>query len=259
MASPEKYRAGYPDKLEKNLFILSDSDGSRNLEVSKVVRLMQRELGSQEAFIGLAPLGSSTVGYATREKHGEHNAESDLDIAVFYDSSIDLHAEKKLEKIFSREHRLAIKDGTYTFPSHLPGTHRHDLNMDLMRNVLNRAEENPEERGRVIRALVSLSGLAVGPRIDEYRRLIGEEMDKMPRKDRDTLIVAMGHLLVRRDRSREKDSGLTQIDDDNLKFKLDERMLKEVPKERVREIMEAREDLWQRRIFKVFGLEIDEV
>src|SRR3989338_7702569 len=146
MVSPENYQAGYLDSLEQKLFILRDGDGKRNQEVSKVVRLMQREMGSQEAFIGIAPIGSSITGYGTREKHGEDNTHSDIDISVFYDSSVNPDAEAKLKQIFKGESPLARQKGAYTFPAHMPGGFRHDLNLDRITKAFSDPKHtSPEE------------------------------------------------------------------------------------------------------------------
>ena len=110
MVNPESYKAGYADSLGKKLFILRDTEGVPNKNVTKFVRMLQRELGSQESFVGIAPVGSSVAGHSlpTPEKG---ISPSDIDVAIFFDSSIDQNAQDKLVRIYENEIKMRDKEG----------------------------------------------------------------------------------------------------------------------------------------------------
>lgn len=223
-------------------------DGEINEQVSQVLRLMQRELGSQKGFVGVGALGSSVLGYATRKRHGTHDAPSDIDFALFYDSEVQPDVAAKLERIRALEtERFFNKDTDGTLlPVHAPPPFRHDLNMTRLREVFADPGRDLGAQQEVLEALVSLSGLVVGPQVDRYRDLISMEIKKLHPDSRDELIHALIAWRMHREQTRDDDSG---------GIKIHNRMLSNVSEQERDAIVAKRADLWRERIKRVYNLD----
>ena len=251
MPSSEKYRAGYLNSLERKLFLLRDEDGTRNLELSKVVRRMQREMGSQKSFIGVVPFGSSTLGYSTRTLHGEQDAASDIDFALLYDSTYDPAAHKKLDRIYKSERARYRAESANSFPVHMPGSDRYDLSLKRIDEAIADLRQTPmEERKRVARAIALLCMLAVGPEVDNYRRSIGAKISALFADDQQVVFNTILREVLLTEHSSERGEERT---------KMELRMLQSESRENIGKMREKREQLWRRRISRVLGLHTNSV
>ncbi|MBI2612780.1 hypothetical protein HYW59_03155 [Candidatus Kaiserbacteria bacterium] len=132
------------------------------------------------------------------------------------------------------------------YPTHMPGTDRYDLNSELMdRAFANPHETPPKEHVRIARAVALLGMLAVGPGVDEYRRLIGKKINMIPDEYRRSFLNTVLREILDTEQSKEKGESKT---------KMESRMFPHMVPERVSQMRQVRRAMWADRLRKVYGL-----
>lgn len=250
----QAYRARYPEIAKGHTEIPRKEDGAPNFEILKIADLLQRELGSQKAFIEVIPTGSMMSGYSTSES-APRDRQSDMDFIVLYDSSLEERAEDtlraKLVKIFRGEDALYRRE----HPSSPAWEHSFmfDLNKDTLRANFANAATDREEHGRLAFLIAALAGRSAGDRLDEYRLFIGEQLKGLSEGARVTFIETAARLRLVMDEGSYDETREPPVP------KRTSRVLTEVTPEEVDNtiggINFARASLWLERLVKVYGLD----
>ena len=247
MSKPEEYRAGYLRRMSRHLFNLRDRRGEKHEFLDELVRMLHRALGGEDSFVGVVPVGSMTLGYSTSAKDAAQLSEvSDLDVVILYDSSKDPRAREKLHRIASGEHDIFRRKYATRVTPPLAIASMHDINLERIRWYL---REKPPSTNldalNVIQGLIALTSLAVGPGVDTYRRLIGDEIRRMPPREADDVLHRIGGILALLETTDLPRAGPS---------KMVTRMLPREPSETIDALTNSRVKQWIDGAILVFGL-----
>jgi len=143
--------------FEEKLYDVQNIKGERNMELSQLVKELNKAFSRHPAHIGIILRGSKVKGYSTET--------SDFDMVVLYDSS---KVEDKTEKLYfldkSKEHGI--------LPMHL------NINLKYLKKDFELAVDS-EGFGAVIQRIAALTELATGKKVKEYRNAIREEWNEL--------------------------------------------------------------------------------
>lgn len=223
-----RYKEKYPEASKRRLHIPRDKEGEPNPEVFEVARTLEKKLAEYPFFIGLAPYGSRMKGYSSES--------SDVDIVIFYDSSKT--PEEDWQEVFDDFKQNADQTAAplAAKAEQEINFNYHDLSPRRIKQYLVTA--NPSEYLATM-ALGDFCEIAVGPKVEEYRKSIGDELKKQPEEKRKQAIEGIVAMLMAREKTKMEGS-------------VSRRIPEVVGQEQ--EILEAREKLWQERVEKVLGL-----
>ena len=158
------------------LLVAPRDDVSRGSEIHEFVRTMQRELSATEGFIGLSLLGSATRGHMA--------ADSDIDTMLFVDETVSPNVAARTLKRFDIETNEMRRTGII---SRKVDRSMANLQPDAIKKLLNKSsaelDADPEARF-MYWGVANLCGLAVGPRVEEYRKMIGVMIGDLPEERR---------------------------------------------------------------------------
>ena len=246
MVKPDEYRAGYVRRMSQHVFNLYNRRGQKQEFFHELVRLLHRELGSQESFIGVVPVGSTVRGHSIPPTEATRDIKaSDLDIVILYDSSKGKNAGRKLMRIARGEDALFAKKYKGREPPPLAGGSPHDLNIERVRKFLQMDYVNLDDDGlNVLQGIAALAGLAVGPGVETYRHAIGQEIRKLPGDRIDALVNHIGAFMA----------ALELSDSPNSPSKMIVQMLPNESDSTIRSMMHQRAMPWVERVIRVFGL-----
>ncbi len=175
MESSEEYRSKYSERRNRKLLNPRDRDGQPNEEMFAVVRELKETLKGDPTFIGVTPYGSRIKGY-NRES-------SDMDVAVFYDSTLsagdDIHID-------------ALRAEQALHPKLLISFH--DINVPRMQRRI--------QEGSLWDVAVFLLPSA-GPQVEKYRGALREIVAAMPVEQQTQFVSDVTELLVQMDTAEQ--------------------------------------------------------
>lgn len=208
--------------LDKKLYILRDIEGEKNEKFIEALRYIEKELSQHPWFIGIAPYGSQTKGYATED--------SDIDVYIFAD--IDFPAPNSiLDLILDLDGKVKEKFG---FDVH----HQvRDVGKERLVRIFN---EVGFSEFFAIDELKVMSKMAIGPKIDTLRQYVREIIESLPEERRDKILNRALYFIQQEEaKSGEKIRQRLSISDEEWE---------QIKKERM--------DLWKRRLETLWGYEL---
>ncbi len=221
----DEYRQRALKSREGKLYNPRNIEGEPNWEMFEVAKRLESALGKYSWFIGLTLYGSKMMGYS--------NEKSDTDIGIFYDSD-ETPPGQVLKDIAKERADLGLDEARSGFDTLLSHEMKiYDLSLGRMKYLI-RGED-----GLGYMTFSLFCGPAIGQRVQEYRKMLGEEIKKLPDEKRKQFIRELGGMLSSLDRAsystREK---------------------RKLPvSSQFPEIVKPRLDLWERRALKVLGLQ----
>jgi hypothetical protein len=291
MPEGEDYKAKYPNTLRQKLFIPRDREGNVNSELFEVVRMLESTLEGYPGFVGVAPMGSALFGYANMPGAPERGSKpNDIDVAFFFDSSVrpnvgeelkdavDGKADERYDNssdllthnpLFSRLDKLGkffvklrkkIAQPNEQEPAdknrgfsqiHAPKNYYFDIRLDKFSEFVAKIHANSailDDKNfskETIKMLSILSWVVVGPAVNQYRLEIGKLIMTLNTQTLNQIVEGIAQSIVWRERAGATETGAS---------KRDARMLQHVSRESVQSIESEREDMWKKRVRKVFGI-----
>ncbi|MFA6189984.1 MAG: nucleotidyltransferase domain-containing protein [Candidatus Staskawiczbacteria bacterium] len=216
------------ERMETKLYLARDIDGEPNSEELQAIRQLEQELSSREDFIGIAPYGSVVAGYNTDN--------SDLDLIILYDNSQESRGKiPKIEYGLKQICEMIGKANNIEISPDLVG-----IDLEAVLSDIKRSFSGDKMNIFPRRALISLSRLAIGNKVDDYRRIIAEELHKLTKDQQEEVIADLVYALHFIDSA----SGLKRSS------KMRRMWIHEHD-----EIIEKRKELWERRVRKIWGIE----
>ncbi len=210
--------------MAKKLYILRNVDGEPNYDEISILRKIENKLIENEAYIGLAPFGSVVSGY---------NIEgSDLDIYALYDrpkgtGSDAVRSIKDLKK--EVEDDVGIKINLI----------EENINSEMIKQDIRTGISRGNPGEFVSTVLAEMSRMVTGKKIENYRKDILIEMQKLSPEQKQQLFDSIVESLARRDA---------------LSLYKRTKRMEELSKEDHQEIIEKRKEMWQERVRKIWGL-----
>src|SRR3989338_1749234 len=143
-------------------------------EAHEVLRTLHRELGTQESFVGVTLIGSLVRGHS--------NESSDLDVRILEDTA-EGNAVGKINQICVEELAKLREKGILKRKVH------HEvigLSSKALKRLLPQEPRNDDfpqilDEVQVMRsAIVALCSPMVGPKVQEYRHMVGNYIQEMP-------------------------------------------------------------------------------
>ena len=211
-----------PFRADRNLDALQ-TNGEYNRELFSVVRDIESRLEKTPEFIGLSPFGSQTKGFSTEI--------SDFDLYILLDApSIYI---KELDELLSDIKKEYAKKGIKV--SFLKETIRSEGWGTPNVSVSEEAIESVD-------SMAALSRVATGRKIDIYRHLVREKIEKMhPLKKRAFFANIIG-FLTEMDTIPRTLNKMEDIANENGNMNFDKESYGK-----------ARQELWTKRVHKIFG------
>ena len=218
-------------RLDK-LVDATDIEGVKNQEAFDIARDIEKKLSQFPNFVGVVPFGSRMKGYSS-EKEG-----SDYDMDILVDG--DIEPANPSSVLLS--HLVDFLDEQYGER----GIRVH-LNPILLttNEILKEITYLDEPRSQYVdmssfKPLLeadSLLSVGVGPKINIWREKIKNEISKLPLEKQEKMFQKFTDSLLQRDTSSLK--------------KIPER----IPDFNKEEYLNARRELWTKRVHKIFGNE----
>lgn len=165
--NPESFR----QRTENKLYIIKDVEGEPNHEELELIREIEKKLSQHEAFIGLAPFGSIVSGYNVKTEKNK----SDIDLFLLFDGKkltenerkyylLDKEVEQIRDEVENRtERKISVIIDDINLENIV-----HDIKLGL--SDKNKADVFPST------LLGTMSRIVTGTRIDEYRKIIADEL-----------------------------------------------------------------------------------
>ncbi|TSC85681.1 MAG: hypothetical protein G01um10148_1067 [Parcubacteria group bacterium Gr01-1014_8] len=217
----DEYWKNYSE-LAKRKRVMPRLDGRLAYDVIKTVREIESRLLMFPGFVGIGPRGSRWDGYALPT--------SDYDIVVLIDSSAPNY------------NPAVMKAAAYDIrDSWAPeqGIRIHFDFEDMARIV------HDDDLTRVgvghLQTLAALGGDVIGPKLKEYRKIAHDKLENLPTERREKLLSNVAAL-----RLDQEDTRSTRIHE-----RINGHALQTYSPARARA---ARTRLWERKIFKTFGI-----
>ena len=218
-------------RLDK-LVDATDIEGVKNQEAFDIARDIEKKLSSFPNFVGVVPFGSRMTGYSS-EKEG---SDYDMDILVDGDAESAIPSSVLLDSV------AGFLDEQYGER----GIRIH-LNPKLLttHEIVNEIRFLDEPRSPYIDMswykprleAESLCGVGVGSKINAWREKIKNEISKLPLENQERMFQKFTDSLLQRDKISLK--------------KISER----IPDFNEEEWLNARRELWTKRVHKLFGNE----
>ncbi|MGA2418173.1 MAG: nucleotidyltransferase domain-containing protein [Candidatus Staskawiczbacteria bacterium] len=202
------------ERMETKLFLARDIEGEPNKEDLEKIRELEDALKKFNSFIGIGIFGSTMSGY--------ENENSDLDIDIFYDSSLQTASEKEKFKDLCEE--LAKKFNI------------HVLRVDL--NIYSTDAKNYKSEALMTK-LFRMSRMVTGQKVGKYRSLFSERIRRFSEDEQKYITDKLMEILL-------------SLDEASLEKR--EERLPGITTEEHEEILNERKEMWRKRVKKIWGI-----
>lgn len=216
MKSPESYKKEYPESAKGKFAIPRDAEGKPNKEVFELARSFVDKLSKYPSFIGVAPYGSKMKGYSSAE-------DSDTDIAIFTEFPNPTKTDELAEVNELRKDALETAYA-YGGPEHVHIQY-YDFNEGTIKHSIVNHNFYP---GRM--ALATFFGVTTGPKVEQYKKLIAEEVNNLSEERKKDFIDDLVDMAVGMEDSRT------------------ETVQERIPSTKEHDLGGARAELWEKRI-----------
>ena len=232
-------------RMETKLYISRDIEGKPNREELMVIRKIEERLSHYSAFIGIGLFGSTVSGYSRDPGLYEYDnstdqvIQSDLDIIVFYNYDLNESFQKNIiERDINDYYSHYLKHGKkmhIIFKGFPINEIKREINDFKIEGLYNFNFSVSSTRDFVINATTSISG----NRIEEYREIIREQLEKLPDFSKQVVVENI----------------LTELSREDINSMRKRRIrMPELTEEDHRKILEKREEMWRKRIKKIWGI-----
>ena len=204
-----------PEAFKNHLYIPRNVEGEQNKEQTELLRKLEEVLKRRPEFVGLAPSGSVMKGYS--------NEKSDFDVWVVVDSSCLVSPLDCLNSS-SEEFKEFTEQGMHVLILHIAN----EIDIGSYEYM----KDNKKFEPRIVGAVATLTGLVTGSKIDKYRDQICQKIKRLTLEQQSALKNQVMDILAYRDRM--------SID----------KIIKRIPEldtEDIIEIINGRDELWQKR------------
>lgn len=214
------------ESFERKLFIPRDVEGMPNKEELESARYFERALAPYKEFVGLSLLGSIIAGYSAEG--------SDIDIHILWDASENPSSiSALLKKAYELRRELKEIRGEevqydFTF-----------LNINAFQHDLELGKQKGDFDSFVGRALVDLSRLAIGGKIELYRKKFVEAIHHLSQEDQREIFKAIIERLV---------------DADKVRLGKRRERVPELSEAEHEKVLEMRQKMWEKRVKKIWGI-----
>ena len=218
------YEKRYPRIAREKLVIPRTMEGTLNLDFYDVAKELNDILSDTPGYVGLAPVGSRTRGYARQGSEQE----SDVDVLFFYDSS----KTPRHEFEFARHSAISAVQNSQgkTIDSGFPINVTH---MGIVYSLL------PLSRGQTQETQLGFlfAQTAIGPHIDESRKQVAEYLKTFPSPSRAKAIRGLADATVA------------------LEMKFEDRIYRmNIPKDELDKMWSGRQQQWEKQIVESIKL-----
>jgi predicted nucleotidyltransferase len=225
--------------LGEKLFVPRDLEGQLNKKPLEIARQLNDEFEKEKGYVGLMVFGSSVEGFYS-------NKDSDLDVYFMYDSSLydkkNFFGKKVRENFFYKVDCLIKKQIQNIKEEHgkkvqVPNWFRCDINPSKLISNL-QSKNIGLESGAVVR-LAELMGLAVGNKIENYRKIFSQYLQSLSKDEQ----LALKERIIKLKVEQAETSHRKRIER-NENFS----------EESKKEFIQKRRELWIKRIEKIYGI-----
>lgn len=216
--------------LGEKLFDLRDLYGNPKFENIENLRMLNEAVSSNPSIVGIAPYGSTVGGYSIED--------SDYDLRIIWDSSKTnnkdaLEAVKEvhnsIKKAIGDIPRIENKKVTFI---------EHDINPNLVIEALNSDHPNAINSS-VYNSLAHVCRLVTGDKIQNYRELFANEINKLSKEKQEKIISQIADYFAAEDSMRN--------------YKIQKRT--NMSNTNIAHIVRRRKRLWEKRARKIFKVE----
>jgi len=224
MSEKLPYQRQYPHIAKEKLVIPRTLEGELNLDFYDVAKELDGILLDTPGYVGIAPVGSRTRGYARQWPEQE----SDVDVLFFYDSS----KTSRNEFEFARHSAIAAvqKSQGKKIDSGFPVNVTH---MGIVYSLL------PLSRGQTQETQLGFlfAQTAIGPHLDESRKQVAEYLKTLPSRSRAEAIRGLADATVA------------------LEMKFEDRMRRmSIPRKELDRMWSGRQQQWKKQIVESIKL-----
>lgn len=212
MNGNSEYEKSYSRIARDRLVIPRTKEGALDLTFYDVAKTVNQELEPIPGYVGLAPVGSRTRGYADKD--------SDFDIIIFYDGTQSDNDRKELQSEVSKTAAALEKTEHVRIDAVGNITHLTPYMILSDLTLLSRGQ-----RVNKVRLGFLFAQTAIGRRMDEYKQKVVATLQNFPEQSRDVVIRALAEATVEQEKAYEhklKDR-LRDLSQDELSSMWDER------------------------------------
>jgi len=169
----------YKNIAETKLASLETKDGKLDFEAHLVAEAADSMLKENPAYIGVSPFGSAVRGYSDEN--------SDVDLAIFFDPSF-LQGQLGAEKLVANTRDQISEKKLTSRNIHCLGTFVDKTALFATLKSYNFSD--------VTLWLYIFSPNAIGPRVEEYRRMVADEIRNEPQEKKEQIINKLARAIV---------------------------------------------------------------
>ncbi|MDP3726202.1 MAG: hypothetical protein Q8R36_03315 [bacterium] len=218
-----------PESFTKKLFIARDVEGKPNDKELIALREVEKQLSQDPLFIGLAPFGSVVGGYSTEQ--------SDVDVYILEDY-LPAQRESPAEKLRNELITTKLDEIAKRLHIHIHFIITH-INPEIMLQNLALGIERGNPCAYIETQLAEMSRLVTGKKINKYRKIIADELQKLSPEQQQQVANNIIESLVRRD---------------VMSFSKRERRIPELTEEDHQRILNEREKMWTKRVKTIWNI-----